>query len=480
MTHITTTRSIAQATRRHMATFSAVGTLALSSALLVACGGGGGVSGGGTGAAPATTVTGLSVGTVTGKGSTIVNGVRFDDSSADVRGEDDSTGHSGDDVKVGMEVEIEHGVVTCPTATLTVATCDVTPVATATHMSFGNNSIVAPISNFVAGSATSTPPTFASFDLLGLHVVTTALTTVSLEGAAGLANGVIVEVNGSYDSVAKVTTATRVEVKPAGTGMRLRGVLNIAASTIDGKLVDLSGLSVADTATLNGLNGQVVRVKVDTSATPKVLSFKSTQRKLDDKFKGKEAELEGVIAGFDSATTGVVKFNLRGAPVSVSTTPTALITQATITALQNGARVEVEGTVDSAGVLVASKVQLHTETNDALVEFEFHGRIVKPNPVAGATPAFVNTYDAATRTFQVWSSTLVNGVLVSTLRETIQIVGVDGEPGGTTFVGNKGRAFSETALAALGTGGLVVVYGRRSADGTTIIASKVKNDTSLE
>jgi hypothetical protein len=365
-------------------------------------------------------------------------------------------------------------VITCPTAGLTVATCDVTPVATATRMSFGNSSIVAPISNFVAGNAAANPATYASFDLLGLHVVTNALTTVSLEGrAAALADGVIVEVHGAYDAVAKVTTATRVEVKPAGTGLRLRGVLNVAASTIDGKLVDLTGLSAADAAVLNGLNGQIVRVKIDGSATPKVQSFKSAQRKLDDR-KGAEAEIEGVIAGYDNATTGVVKFTLGGALVSVSTTPTAAVTAATLAALKDGARVEVEGTVDSAGVLVARKVELHNETKDALVEFEFHGRIVKPNPVAGATPAFVNTYDAATRTFQVWSSTVVNGTLVTTLRETIQITD------DTRFTGNKSRDFSEADLANLTSSGLVVVYGRRSADGTTIIATKVKNDTSTE
>ena len=105
---------------------------------------------------------------------------------------------------------------------------------------------------------------------------------------------------------------------------------------------------------------------------------------------------------------------------------------------------------------------------------EFHGRIVKPNPVANTAPAFVNTYDAKTRTFQIWVSNLVNGVLVTTLRETIEITS------NTVFTANKGAEFSEAMLASLGPGGLVIVFGNRSADGMRIVATKVKRDVSLE
>lgn len=475
------TLEITQATRRHLSTFSAVGTLLLTSALLVACGGGGGVSTGGTGA----TANGLSVGTVTGKGSTIVNGVRFDDSSASVSGADDSSDVSddkggtrkllGDDVKVGMEVEIEHGVITCPTAGLTVATCDVTPVATASSIGFGHNSLVAPITDFVPASAAGvTPATFASFKLLGQLVVTTATTTVNLESlVTSLGNGVVVEVHGSYDQTSGVTTATRIEVKakdtaslPVSLAYRVRGVLNVAASTIGGTAVDLNG------AVTTGLDGVMVRAKLDTSSTPpKVLSLKNNLRKLDD-HKGAEVEFEGVIAGFDTATSGLLKFTIGGAAVSVSTTPTAFVSAGTLAALKNGTRVEVEGTVDSAGVLVARKVELHDESHDALLEFEFHGRIVKPvlplNP-NGSASSFVNTYDPVKRTFEVWTTTVPY-----TLRETIQITDA------TKFTANRGKTFSETALSGLSTGGLLVIYGRRSADGTVIVATKVKQDVSFE
>ncbi len=72
---------------------------ALCLALLAACGGGGGVDTGGTGGA----VPAVASGPITGFGSVIVGGVRFDDSSAEV--EDlDGTRRSRDELRLGMTV----------------------------------------------------------------------------------------------------------------------------------------------------------------------------------------------------------------------------------------------------------------------------------------------------------------------------------------------------------------------------------------
>jgi hypothetical protein len=488
-------RSIALFTRQHLATFSAVGSLLLSSAVLVACGGGGGVAGGGTGA----TVTGLSVGIVSDKGSTIVNGVEFLDDSATVNGDDDSAtvfddkaGKTrslvGDDVKRGMEVEIEHGAITCPTPNVTVAACTVLPVSTATKMTFGNNSLVAPIKNFTPGSATGVTP-FAptTFTLLGQAVTTSASTILSFESlVTALANDVVVEVHGVFDSVSGVTTATRIEVKAASvatfTGaLRLRGLLDLSVTpaTIGGTQVTLTDAQKTGLTT-----GQVVRAKVSGSAEPfAVLSVKSTQRKLDD-HKGAEVEIEGVIeADPVVAASGDVSFTIRSAAVQV---PKALATAS----LVKGARIEVEGKVSDTGVLVASKVKLHTEDGAGSVgggtggtgggttvgsgvsaPEEFHGRIVKPDGSGG----FVNSYDATTRQFGVWATTSVAGVTSTTLVKIIQI------DDNTKFVGNKGvKNFSEAALAKLGPGGLLIIDGQESADGSVLIASKIKLDVSSE
>jgi hypothetical protein len=218
----------------------------------------------------------------------------------------------------------------------------------------------------------------------------------------------LVEVHGSFNATSGVTTATRVEVKaaagapvPAGLFFRLRGTLNVTAKTIgtppNATSVDFSGLSAADSALLQGLDGKVVRVKLDPSTTPlKVLSIKGTQRKLDDQ-KGKEAEVEGVIdADPIAATNGDLSFTINGAAVLL---PKALIPATT--APVKGDRVEVEGKVDSTGTLVATKVIAHNEANDALVEKEFLGYTLKPKVVGSG---FDNSYDPATHTFEVWTT----------------------------------------------------------------------------
>ena len=73
--------------------------------LATACGGGGGGDGvdtGGTGGAPLS----YTSGSISGFGSVIVNGIRFDDNEATVT-DDDGQRRSRDDLRLGMSAEIE-------------------------------------------------------------------------------------------------------------------------------------------------------------------------------------------------------------------------------------------------------------------------------------------------------------------------------------------------------------------------------------
>ena len=88
-------------------------------AVITACGGGGGgsttaggVTGGGTGS--------FASGPITGFGSIIVNGVRYDDSSATVKAEDDDDGHDRSELKLGMMVTI-NGSAVSPGSTATAS-----------------------------------------------------------------------------------------------------------------------------------------------------------------------------------------------------------------------------------------------------------------------------------------------------------------------------------------------------------------------
>ena len=452
---------------------------------------------------PTPTVTGLTAGVVTGKGSTIVNGVRFDDSGSKsairIVGDDnattDATGSAlfGEAVKPGMEVEIEHGVITCSVATSTdksspaalaqCAAAGVTPESVATSMVFGNNSLQAPIQNYLAGDPAASPPLPTRFTLLGQTVRTTPNTAVDLgvPAVAGLADGVLVEVHGMRDN-AGVTLASRIQVKKSGV-YRLRGTLDLTAQTptIGGQAVALTPAQrqqLADDKAHGLMVGARLAAGSTTSAPFEVDFVKLSQRPLGAQQANMAAALEGVIAAVDSTVAGEVSFLIRGSKVKARAADGPVLTGlAGLAALVNGLHLEVAGTVDATGALLARSI---TVRNDATgLGGEFHGRIVKPNPdpAAAVSTPFVNTYNVEAngrRTFQIWSSALINGKLVTTLRETIEVNDK------TRFTANQGANFSESILASLGPSGLVIVFGTRSADGTYIIADKVKRDVSTE
>ena len=104
-------------------------TVASCATLLLACGGGG--SDGPPAPAPS-----VSVGTITGFGSVIVNGVRFDDAGAAVLINDQVA--TSTQLKVGMVVAVEGSVSACPNAD--TALCE----GIATRIRFRNN-LVGPI-----------------------------------------------------------------------------------------------------------------------------------------------------------------------------------------------------------------------------------------------------------------------------------------------------------------------------------------------
>ncbi|MFM2065932.1 MAG: hypothetical protein RLZZ584_841 [Pseudomonadota bacterium] len=441
------TRLSATATRRPMSTFSAMASVIVSAALLAACGGGSGSSGGAAAAGTGPTSSGFSAGTVTGKGSIFVNGVRFDDSRATVLGDDDSE-HGRDDVKVGMQVEVEFSAASCSAVDPTGA---VAQTCTADRVSFGNNSLLGPVAGF---TGTATAP--GSFTVLGQKVETDAATTIAFEsGVSALADGAIVEVYGSYDKTTGITLATRVEVKAAGFAtlpasvrfFRLRGVLDVTAGTIGGVAVDLGGVSTT------GLEGQVVRARLaPAAAAPFVVSrLKSGVRKLDDHHGGR-AEVEGTIADWAYAADGrSATFTIGGIQVSVtvSSDPASSLTAVLLADLDAAlavlpatpVRVEVHGTVDAAGVLVASRLKLDDDDDHHGSRFEFHGQI--------------SQLDVTTRTFALRG-------------ETIHITDA------TEFRrSGRGNGLTEATLA---NDLKVEVRGKRSTDGTTIVATRIGLD----
>lgn len=328
--------------------------LVLLALVLPGCGG---VDSGGTGQ----TVQTNSSGRVSGFGSIIVNGIRFDDAAAVVV-DDDGVARSRDDLRLGMLVEVE-GLRRGNSGT-----------GVADRIQYGNE---------IAGPVESVDLANARLVVLGQMVQLDADTL--FEGyPAGLADvqpGHLVEVFAFQDASSGTYTATRLEREMAPlTQFELRGrisTLDTAAKTfsIGGALIDYAGVPPAALPTLG--NGLAVRVTLDTAPVTgrwTAITVRTSQRNFP---ANEEAELEGHVSSFTSSAN----FLVAGVPVDARSA--AVRGTGTLADLADGVRVEVEGQM-TGGVLVATLLDFKQGERQ---EFELHGD--------------VESVDAATQTLVV-------------------------------------------------------------------------------
>ena len=353
----------------------------LGSALLMAgCGGGGG---GGTTASVPTGGTGSSAtGAITGFGSIIVGGVRFDDSAASIL-DDDGAGLNSGDLKLGMVVRIKGGK----------KTDDGSSVRAKAESIEVHSELQGPVDSKTANSIV----------VLGQTVKISA-TTFFEDGLslATLAVGAVVEVHGFVDPANNNLTATRIESKPNAKVFKLQGAisaLNTATKTFTIGTLTISYLTAVLPSSLTLANGSVVRVRLATTPVNGTWTALKVQKFEIEQEDRNEAEVEGIITTFDSST----RFSVNGLPVNAS----AAVVPA---GLKLGARVEVEGSLVS-GVLVAKKVQLEDGADAA--KFELHGTLSLLDTTAKTfvLRGMKVKYDSAT-TFSVGVTalTLANGI----------------------------------------------------------------------
>ncbi len=310
---------------------------------LTGCGGGGGGSG-----ATASGSSVVSTGVITGFGSVHVNGVRFETSGAAFT-VDDEPG-SQDDLSVGDVVKIRGTV------------DDDGETGTATEV-IGDDAAEGPVTalDLLAGTLV----------VAGQSVITDADTSFddNIPGAslAGLVIGDFVEVAGFFDATGAVR-ATRIEKKAAGSTVEVHGVVadldtvnrrfRINALNIDygaAELDDFPGgqISAGDFVEAKGstfVGGTLQATKVE---------FEGPDADGDDDNDDGDAkrEIEGLITRFVSATD----FDVAGRPVT--TTPTTTYENGTAADLGLNLKVEVEGPVNAAGVLVAREVSIRRAAN---------------------------------------------------------------------------------------------------------------------
>jgi hypothetical protein len=323
-------------------------TAALITTVLAACGGGGGSGGnsdtatGSTGTTGSTGSTGglstatsaqLVSGTITGFGSVIIDGQRFDDSAVNVSIDSSLSTPAGgtlSDLKLGMQVQgtLSGGVLS-----------DVMVRASAVG---------------AVGSVDLAASTFTVYSQT-ISVTTTGATPTIFEGVSGLsaiAVGDVVEVHGTLGANSQIV-ATRVERKArtdtAG-GVRLAGLVTALSGTsfqLGDLTVDFSGATVVPTGKAVA-NGQLVAVFADAAPVGNKLTAKGVRIATADDGAGYD------VGGRIMAFVSVSDFTVSGIKVDGSS---ATFVGGVAADLALGVGVAVEGTM-TAGVLKATKVRV--------------------------------------------------------------------------------------------------------------------------
>ncbi len=321
-----------------------ISTLLLASALS-ACGGGGGGDNTVTPPPPPPPPTGgiirtgIAAGPISTFGSVVVNGVRYDTDSATftING------------SPGTESDLRVGDVVVIKGTLN----EDGTTGTADEVTF---------EDAVTGPVDSVDLVGSSLVVLGQTVRVSPDTSFddsfSPASLSGVTVGQIVEVSGQFDANGDIG-ATRIEPKPAGTQFEVHG--NVAMLDTANQEFMLGALVVDYSMAMldNFPNGQIsegdfVEAKGTTlgAAGELVATSVELESPFPDVAEDDFAEIEGFITRFVDATD----FDVAGFPVT--TTTQTVYEGGTEADLGLNIKVEVEGSINASGVLVADKVDI--------------------------------------------------------------------------------------------------------------------------
>lgn len=312
-------------------------------ATLVACGGGYGSSSQPPKQPPPpaakSTVT---VGAITGFGSTTVNlsGMQFQAAGArisiDGKGAQAADLHSGDVVQVKGHHDSD------------------TNEDVADEIDFHGN---------VQGPVSAIDGTAQTLVVLGQTIVVSANTSfddnIAPASLGGVHVGDFVEVSGMIAADGSIA-ATRIEAKPAGSAFQVLGTTSAtdsAAKTlnINALLVDFSGAALSGFASTGPADGELIAVTGTTIESNGALQATRLELLTSEDMRDDQddaARLEGLITRFASAAD----FDVGGHPVTTSAS--TQFDGGTAADLALNVHVEVEGTIDAAGVLEADKVRM--------------------------------------------------------------------------------------------------------------------------
>jgi hypothetical protein len=312
--------------------------------LLAGCGG---VDSGGTGTGSDST---LAVGSITGFGSIIVNGVRYDDALAAIS-DDDGVVRTNAELRLGMNAEV-----------IASAVSVVDGVATASASSIR-------VRSMIEGPIESIDLAAGQLVAIGQNVLVVDSTVFDLGAAVPLAVGDLIEVHATLDVARSRYVATRIERRAALARYKLRGTVNeldpVGRTLRMGALrIDWSGVAPADPASTlaPGRMLQVMLAPTPATGTRTALSIRADMLPLADRDR---VELEGRVTAF----TSITEFQVDGVPVDAR----GARFDGGAAGLVQGAKVEVKGSLRS-GVLLAIEVEVEDDAGGDQ-SFELHGSI---------------------------------------------------------------------------------------------------------
>ncbi|MDD5393948.1 MAG: DUF5666 domain-containing protein [Thiothrix sp.] len=290
--------------------------------------------------------TGISTGVITAFGSVFVNGVEYDTGTATFTRDGMPVYRDRTEYHVGEYVTVK-GKVNPDGVT-----------GTATELVFNN---------VLEGPVTTVSADGVSLEIMGQTVRTNALTVFhGFTILTDLTAGKIVEVSGVRGAngditASSLTSTTNPNLEIYGTALNV----NISNQTFK-----IGNLTVNYTGALLSAgvpsNGQYLEVKSTQALQAGVLmaSEVTLQEQYQHFSEGTEVEIEGMITYFNSATN----FTVNGQ--SITTNVQTQFEDGTVNDLSVDALVEVDGTVNAQGVLVADEVSIKQSASQPIIERE--------------------------------------------------------------------------------------------------------------
>jgi hypothetical protein len=314
--------------------------LLLLTTLLVACGGGalqlatGGIGG-----------TGISTGSITAFGSIFVNGVEYDISQASLIRDGVPASSGQNEYQIGEYVTVK-GTVNADGVT-----------GTATEVVFNNE---------LEGPVTLASTDGLSIEIMGQTVHTNLLTVFhGFTQLQAVLVGDSIEVSGIRDAQGHIL-ASSLTLKPPTSMLEIYGTaqqVDMSSQTfrIGNLTVNYAGAALIGDVPVNGQYLEVKSVQ-DLQAGVLIASEVKQEQQYQVFAEGNKVELEGVISYFVSPASFVVNGQ------AITTNAQTVFEDSAASNLSLNALVEVDGTVNAQGVVVADEVSIRNSSGNQLVE----------------------------------------------------------------------------------------------------------------